>query len=126
MPKGEPKTIEEKMHQLLERDVSINYKTEQLLKRIALIEEDLQIEMLHIKKEVSLIRNDFLKMIDEMNQSLARSVEISQSCEENLLNVLLAIKQNEYLQAYYPAQRGYPEMKVVGVHPSKIKQQEAS
>jgi hypothetical protein len=37
------------------------------------------------------------------------------------LNVLLAIRQNEYLQAWYPAQQGYPEMKVVGSHPYKTK-----
>ena len=41
--------------------------------------------------------------------------------DDNLRNVLLAIRQNEYLQAWYPEQAGFPEMKVVGKHPSKLK-----
>lgn len=38
----------------------------------------------------------------------------NETVEETLLNVLLAIRQNEYLQAWYPAQNGRPEQKVVG------------
>lgn len=45
----------------------------------------------------------------------------SSNLEETLANVLLAIKQNEYLQAWYPAQHGYPDLKVTGKHPAKIK-----
>jgi len=41
--------------------------------------------------------------------------------EETLCNVLLAIRQNEYLQAWHPAQHGYPDMKVTGKHPAKVK-----
>jgi hypothetical protein len=40
-----------------------------------------------------------------------------QGAEDTLLNVLVAIRQNEALQAWYPPQQGYPEMKVVGSHP---------
>jgi hypothetical protein len=39
--------------------------------------------------------------------------------EESLNNVLIAIRQNEYLQAWYPPSEGQPEMKVIGIHPSK-------
>lgn len=48
---------------------------------------------------------------------------INQNVEATLCNVLLAIRQNEYLQAWYPAQQGYPEMKVTGKHPIKIKRE---
>jgi hypothetical protein len=34
--------------------------------------------------------------------------------EETLMNVLIAIRQNEYLHALYPAQNGKPEQEVVG------------
>ncbi len=53
----------------------------------------------------------FLKELNKSNQNL----------EEALANVLLAIKQNEYLQAWYPAQHGYPDLKVTGKHPAKVK-----
>ena len=43
----------------------------------------------------------------------------NKNVEETVCNVLLAIRQNEYLQAYYPEQLGFKEMKVVGKHPSK-------
>lgn len=45
----------------------------------------------------------------------------NENVEETLANVLMAIKQNEYLQAWYPAQHGYPDMKVTGKHPAKVK-----
>lgn len=41
----------------------------------------------------------------------------NENVEQTLLNVLLAIRQNEYLQAWYPAQQGHPEQKVIGAHP---------
>ena len=45
----------------------------------------------------------------------------NENVEETLANVLLAIKQNEYLQAWYPAQHDYPDLKVTGKHPAKVK-----
>jgi hypothetical protein len=45
----------------------------------------------------------------------------NENVEETLGNVLLAIKQNEFLQAWYPAQHGYPDLKVTGKHPAKVK-----
>jgi len=44
----------------------------------------------------------------------------NENAEEILGNVLLAIRQNEYLQAWYPAQSGFPEIKVSGIHPLNI------
>jgi len=50
-------------------------------------------------------------------EKLLKSVaNISDNAEQTLLNVLLAIRQNEYLQAWYPAQEGEPETYVVGHH----------
>lgn len=47
--------------------------------------------------------------------------EVHLTIEETLRNVLVAIRQNEYLQAYYPEQAGYPAMNVVGQHPIQAK-----
>lgn len=44
----------------------------------------------------------------------------NENVEESLCNVLLAIRQNEYLQAWHPAQHGFPDLKVVGKHPIKL------
>lgn len=56
------------------------------------------------------------------NAHLSKIAEISICSEETLLNVLLAIRQNEYLQAWYPEQKGYSEMKVAGLHPQKLEE----
>jgi 2-hydroxy-3-keto-5-methylthiopentenyl-1-phosphate phosphatase len=50
---------------------------------------------------------------------LDRILKSHHNLDETVCNVLLAIRQNEYLQAYYPAQHGYNEMKVTGKHPVK-------
>ena len=47
-----------------------------------------------------------------------------EALEDTVLNILLAIRQNEYLQAWYPAQQGHPAQKVVGSHPIKIKERQ--
>ena len=61
------------------------------------------------------------KSFSEIFTSMKNTLE---NVDETLGNVLLAIRQNEFLQAHYPAQHGYPEMKVTGKHPSKIVQLE--
>jgi len=63
----------------------------------------------------------FEKKIEKMIQNLNRITEVNEIAEETLSNVLLAIRQNEYLQAWYPEQHGYPAMKVKGQHPMKHK-----
>lgn len=47
-------------------------------------------------------------------RTLDRVIRICENVDETLCNVLLAIRQNEYLQAWYPAQLGQKEQKVVG------------
>lgn len=61
---------------------------------------------------------ELLKMMKENKEFLANMVRSNQNMEDTMLNVLLAIRQNEYLQAYYPAQLGHPDIKVVGHHPA--------
>lgn len=64
------------------------------------------------KEERILVKiNERLKEHEEI---LERSLKVVENVDETLCNVLLAIRQNEYLQAYYPAQNGAKEQKVVG------------
>lgn len=60
---------------------------------------------------------DIRKSMKKHRESSQNLIDITSNCSETLLNVLVAIRQNEYLQAYYPEQKGYPEQKVAGVHP---------
>lgn len=60
-----------------------------------------------------------LKDVSGYSALMLRMEKALEATEETLMNVLVAIRQQEHLQAWYPAQKGYPEMKVVGRHPSK-------
>lgn len=56
---------------------------------------------------------------------LEKMLIVTDAAEETLCNVFLAIRQNEYLQTYYPAQNGLSEQKVVGKYmnvPNKEKE----
>ncbi len=55
----------------------------------------------------------------EQNKFLEKITKTNENVEEALCNVLLAIRQNEYLQAWYPAQNGIPEQRVVGKYVPK-------
>jgi hypothetical protein len=59
--------------------------------------------------------------IQKHEKYLSDLKETNRNVEETLINVLLAIRQTEILQAWYPAQKGFPEMKVIGSHPIKVK-----
>lgn len=50
----------------------------------------------------------------EHGKSLQECLQVMNNADETLCNVLFAIRQNEYLQAYYPAQNGQPAQNVVG------------
>ena len=66
------------------------------------------------------LHDAMLALMGEMkshNELLRKLTTINSNVEETLMNVLLAIRQNEYLQAHYPAQCGAKEMMVVGTHP---------
>lgn len=62
------------------------------------------------------------KQLLKYNEIIDAVAKTNACVDESLCNVLLAIRQNEYLQAYYPAQAGYPEMKVTGMHPANIEE----
>lgn len=57
-------------------------------------------------------------MIEAISPLLEKVILTNESVNDALLNVLVAIRQNEYLQAYYPEQKGIPAMKIVGNHPA--------
>lgn len=88
-----------------------------------------------INRTVQSLKQDILKNIKgcgEMVSYCASSLKnnekflqdvkhTNENVEETLCNVLVAIRQNEYLQAWHPPQNGFPEMKVIGKHPCKVK-----
>lgn len=59
-------------------------------------------------------------LLQSLCKTFEKIYEVHSSMEETLMNVLLAIRQNESLQAWYPAHKGFEEMKVIGPHPSSI------
>lgn len=59
--------------------------------------------------------------LKKIQSFLTETKKTHESLEDTVLNILLAIRQNEYLQAWYPAQNGYDQMKVIGSHPQKLK-----
>ena len=61
-----------------------------------------------------------LETVKQHQKSLDAMKKACDTTDETLCNVLLAIRQNEYLQAWYPATKGYQEMKVTGVHPANL------
>lgn len=56
--------------------------------------------------------------MDKQHKTLIECLQVMQTADETLCNVLLAIRQNEFLQAYYPAQNGMPAQRVVGKYVS--------
>lgn len=107
------------------------------------IKDEITNNISQVKRDFKNINSEFKSMNSEIKKFIAESSNSIKNCtssiqkhekylkdlrttnqnvEETLLNVLLAIRQNEYLQAWSPEQKGYPEMKVVGIHPIKIKE----
>lgn len=54
------------------------------------------------------------KILQSIEKKNNRFLEMSESVDVTLSNVLLAIKQNQFLQAWYPQQNGKHEKYVVG------------
>lgn len=59
-----------------------------------------------------------LAMIQTQQKLFLKIVDLNEMVDETLSNALLAIRQNEYLQAWYPEQQGHPQQKVVGKWPN--------
>lgn len=88
---------------------------------------DCRRSMGHLKSEITKTSKDVAKQIEEVrnmlhsySEILSESTRMNQSVDETLGSVLLAIKQNEYLQTYYPKQHGFEAGKYTGQHPSKL------
>ena len=84
-------------------------------------------DLSHLQKEVSKLAHENHKLVIAMKKDQVEQTKIlkdmaktCESAEETLGCVLVAIRQNEFLQTYYPAQNGFPAKKFCGVHPSKL------
>jgi hypothetical protein len=61
------------------------------------------------------------RLLDRINATLKehegildRMLKVNQNLDETLCNLLLAIRQQEFLHAWYPPQKGEPEKQVIG------------
>lgn len=77
-------------------------------------------EIMQFSKQYKVSAKMFAGQMEEQQLLFIRSEKTHQMIEETLNNVLVAIKQNEYLQAWYPEQHGYTAGKVTGMHPAKM------
>lgn len=62
---------------------------------------------------------DCNKILKSQDEYMKQNNHLHKMVDESLGNMLLAIKQNIFLQAWFPEQLGFPEMKVTGRHPAK-------
>jgi len=106
-------------------DVLIQELKESVDSRIAEMNRNVSAFMDKSRKILSRVEETVVDnhlLIKEYHMFLDQLSHSNHNLEETLLNVLLAIRQNEYLQAWYPAQNGCKEMKVTGQHPAKTKE----
>lgn len=101
--------------------------------------DELKKELASVRREFETMRSNLVKITKSLNElvmgynktvssqdALLKDIKsTNENVEDTLLNVLAAIRQNEYLQAWYPAQKGYPEMKVTGTHPMNLERKTA-
>lgn len=66
-----------------------------------------------IRKSITFM-NKFTENSEKQLEVMEKVVVINSNAEETLCNVLLAIRQNQALQPWYPPQKGEPEKYVVG------------
>lgn len=116
----EEKSREEIFDEMVENCNHLQRTALDLLRKTSALYEKLEHEMRDLKKDSGILLKTVTQKFAHQNHVLDVTRKVTSSCDDTLLNVLLAIRQNEYLQAYYPAQHGYPEMKLTGTHPAKI------
>lgn len=104
----------------VEKALSEKKELADLLKKNKTLLENLESVMRQLRKEQIDFLNFLKREFKENSKMLSTTAHSVQHAEDALLNVLLAIRQNEYLQAYYPAQKGHPEMRVTGTHPVNL------
>jgi hypothetical protein len=88
-----------------------------LRKDLAGLNKDVRSKLAKIDSFLLDIKKSFKEHLSVMKETL----KVNECAEETLGNVLLAIRQNEYLQAWYPEQHGFTSMKVSGKHPAKLR-----
>lgn len=104
---NENRKLEDNLNKITTKiDRYLSYAQKQISESNAIVEKNNKILKEHEKK------------FEIYNKKLDQVEALFETTEITLSNVLLAIKQNEYLQAWYPEQNGYKEMKVVGKHPN--------
>lgn len=99
---------------------------ESLDKKIAEISRNISAFILNTNRSMKKMEESIVDahiLIKDHNKFLDQLSTSNHNLEDTVLNVLLAIRQNEYLQAWYPAQHGYDAMKIVGSHPAKTKKE---
>ena len=90
-----------------------------ILSEMRRFQEKMKSEMRSAVKKNNETARDILQTIVGHEKQLKEFNKQSQTIDETLCNVLLAIRQNEYLQAWHSPQHGFPEMKITGKHPAK-------
>lgn len=114
---------------------SLDQKIERMLERIEIVVQsslkDMSTTQRRLKLQIATMANKTLSFVEnidkrlESNSKQMKDVAITEEFVLGVLNNLLtAIRQNENLQAWYPAQCGYPAMKVSGIHPANIPKNE--
>lgn len=105
-----------------------------LEEELSLMKKEMAKTLGDMRRDFEMIKTQFKKFmtqsggwIKESHDSIEKHEKFlngikntNENVEEILGNVLMAIRQNEYLQAWYPAQSGFPEMKVTGIHPANL------
>jgi len=111
-----------------EKKVSLEKELREAIKETYKVMANIRRDFEALKKEMckhmkdadqtfALIKKQILAHSDQINNV----TKTNQNVEETLGNVYLAIRQNEYLQAWYPEQHGFKAMNVIGSHPAKLK-----
>jgi len=59
-------------------------------------------EMAVFTKQACSMGRELVKKVDDYEKNLKKITKVNECVDETLCKVLLAIKQNEYLQAWYP------------------------
>ncbi len=72
------------------------------------------LDLLEIQKNLYI---NCKEIVDVLSFNIKKTTEILERTEDTVCNVLLAIRQNQFLQAWYPAQPNSSEMYVSGSHP---------
>lgn len=125
MTKSEKKklepTLEEKIQKLVRETFEVLAEAKDILKATKILNAKTEKDVREIKRANESLLSVVTKRFNEQNDMLSDTCYVTECAEDTLMNVLLAIRQNDYLQAWYPAQHGEAEMKVVGTHPAKLK-----